>query len=67
MRQVAKNDDAAKEEDGNEPGVTDLDSGNCARRYCGSCQTENVVRRHSIALPDSILFVRESSHFAHLR
>jgi hypothetical protein len=58
MRHVAKNDDAAEEEDGEEPGVTDLDSVNRARRHCGKCQTENVVRRHSFALPDSILCVR---------
>src|SRR6266481_5739769 len=67
MRHVAKHDEATEEKDGNEPGVTDLDSVNCTRRYCGNCQTENVVRRHSIALPDSILCVWEPGHWVHLR
>jgi hypothetical protein len=53
VHHVAKNDDAAKEKDGEEPGVTNLDSG--AWHYRSGRQMENVG--HSVALPDLILFV----------
>ena len=60
MHNVAKDDDATEEKDGEEPGLMELGSVDGTRCPCSKCDPKNVVDRHSIALPPPILCMKPS-------